>query len=126
MSKIAADYKDKGVEFYNVYTREPHPGKDLSKRIKDERFDFSDKKQTGSFEEREAYALEMIQEFGETRPILIDTIGKECVQTWLGGNAPNSLVVIDREGRLVLWQAWSNPDKLRTKLEEMTKDQSSD
>ncbi|MBW7995948.1 MAG: hypothetical protein FVQ81_05120 [Candidatus Glassbacteria bacterium] len=120
MDKIAADFKDKGVDFYNVYTREPHPGEDYSEKNDDKRFDFTAKKATKTYEERQAYALEMIESFGNNRPIMIDRIGKDCVQNSLGGGAPNSLALIDREGKLVLWQAWSNAEELRAELEEMT------
>ncbi|MFC1614253.1 hypothetical protein ACFL5K_03040 [Gemmatimonadota bacterium] len=120
MDKVAAEFKDKGVDFYNVYTREPHPGEDFSKREGDERFDFTDKTSTKTYEERQANALKMIKSFGNNRPIMIDRVGKDCVQNGLGGNAPNSLALIDREGKLVLWQAWSNAEELRAKLKEMT------
>ena len=120
MDKLAADFKDNGVDFYNVYTREPHPGEDYSEKRDDERMDFTNKKSTETQEERRAYAREMVKKFGNTRPIMIDRIGKDCVQNNLGGNAPNSLALIDAEGKLVLWQPWSDPNELRTKLEELT------
>jgi hypothetical protein len=114
MDQIAKDFKDKGVEFYMLYTREPHAGQKMRE------WDFSDKKQTKSHQERIDYALEMMKEYAQHRPILIDTFGDKCVQKTLGGNMPNSLVVIDGDGKLVLWQLWSDAKKLRTKLEEMT------
>jgi hypothetical protein len=120
MDKIAKDFKEKDVLFYQLYTREPHPEQDYSTRMEDERYDFTEKKQTETLEEREAYAEEMIEEFGQNRPVLIDDFGEDCVQNWLGGGAPNSLAVIDRQGNLVLWQVWSNFQELRNKLEEMT------
>ena len=123
MEKIAVEYKDKGVEFYQLYTREPHPGEDLSKRSRDKRFDFSKKKQTKTMEERVAYAEEMVEEWGQHRPVLVDIFGDDCVQNWLGGGAPNSLAVINRQGKLALWQVWSDPKGLREKLEQMTSSQ---
>jgi hypothetical protein len=120
MEKIAVDFKDKGVEFVSLYTREPHPGEDRSKRSGDKRYDFSTVKQTQTLDEREAYALKMIKDFGQKRPIIIDTFGDECVQNWLGGNMPNSLAIIDKDGKLVLWQDWSDAKGLREKLDEMT------
>ena len=120
MEKIAVDYKDVGVEFYQLYTREPHPGQDLSKRSGDKRYDFTDIPQTKTMEEREAYADEMIELWNQDRPVMIDIFGDDCVQKWLGGGAPNSLAVIDREGKLVLWQVWSDAKELREKLDEMT------
>ena len=114
MEKIARDFKEKDVVFYMLYTREPHAGQQMG------RFDFSDKKQTATREERVDYALEMLKERSQERPVLIDEFGENCLQQTLGGNRPNSLVVIDREGRLALWQNWSDPVALREKLEEMT------
>jgi len=114
MDQIAKDFKDKGVEFYMLYTREPHAGQKMRE------WDFSDKKQTKSHTERVDYALDMMKEYTQHRPILVDTFGDKCVQKTLGGNMPNSLVVIDGDGQLVLWQLWSDAKKLRTKLEEMT------
>lgn len=124
MDKIAVDFKDKGVEFYNLYTREPHPGENRGKKNKDKRYDFTDKKQTKTYEDRRGYAAEMIKKFHQIRPIIIDIVGKDCVQNWLGGGAPNSLAVIDSEGKLALWQVWSESKGLRKKLEEMTKKES--
>ena len=128
MDKIATDFKGKGVLFYNLYTREPHPGEDARKRDKetgekagDERLNFTDVPQTKTIEQREIYALKMLKDWNQVRPIMIDTFGDDYVQKWLGGNAPNSLAVIDREGKLALWQVWSDAKELRAKIEEMTK-----
>ncbi|MFC1564872.1 hypothetical protein ACFL6G_08035 [candidate division KSB1 bacterium] len=122
MEKIAVDFKDKGVVFYNLYTREPHPGQDTrsERNNNDPRYDFTNIPQTKTMEEREAYALKMIQDFSQNRPIIIDNFSEDRVQKWLGGGAPNSLAVIDRDGKIVLWQQWSNAKELREKLEEMT------
>ena len=114
MDKIAREFKDKGVAFCMLYTREPHAGQRFGE------LDFSDKKQTRSHEERVEYAIEMIDQYSENRPVLIDTFGEKCLQNTLGGRMPNSLIVIDREGKVALWQKWSNPGELRRKLAEMT------
>ena len=114
MDKIAKDFKDKGVAFYMLYTREPHAGQKMRE------FDFSKKKQTNTKEERVDYALAMIKEFSQFRPVLIDTFGEKCLQKTIGGSMPNSLIVVDKEGKVALWQTWSNAEALRKKLEEMT------
>ena len=114
MDKIAKGFKAKGVVSTMLYTREPHAGQ------KRTGFDFSDKKQTKTHQERVDYALTMMKAYAEHRAILIDTFGDDCVQKKLGGNRPNSLIVVDREGKLVLWQDWSDPHLLQKKLEEMT------
>ena len=115
MDKIAQDFEDKDVVFYTVYTREPHAGEDRG------RYDFSDKKQTRTEAERVVYAAEMIKKRGVKRSILIDTFGPKSVQNVLGNGRPNSLIVIDLQGKVALWQSWSDPKKLRAKLEEMTR-----
>ena len=114
MDRIAKDFKDHGVVFYMLYTREPHAGQKMGK------FDFSEKKQTKTNKERVDYALEMLKEYSQFRPVLIDTFGEKCLQNTLGGKMPNSLVVVDKEGKVALWQAWSNPKELRKKLVDMT------
>jgi len=53
---------------------------------------------------------------GPRSRILIDIFGEDCVQNWLGGGAPNSLAVIDKDGKLVLWQVWSDAKELREKI----------
>ncbi len=113
MDKIAKDFKDKDVAFYMLYTREPHAGE--VRRDKD----FSDKKQTTTHQERVDYALEMIKEYTQHRPVLIDTFGPECLQKTIGGSMPNSLIVVDKEGKLAFWQMWAKPADLRNKLEVM-------
>lgn len=114
MDKIAKDFKDKGVAFYMLYTREPHAGQKLRE------FDFSKKKQTKTREERVDYAVAMIKQYSQFRPVLIDTFGEKCLQRTIGGSMPNSLIVVDKEGKVALWQAWSDAKALRKKLEEMT------
>ena len=114
MNKISKDFKDKGVMLYTVYTKEPHAGETLMG------FDFSDKKQTGTHKERINYAGILIEKHGLKYPILIDKFGPDCVQKTLGGGAPNSVVVIDKNGKAAFWQTWAEHTGLRRKLEEMT------
>ena len=114
MDKIAKDFKAKGVEFFMLYTKEPHAGQEMGK------FDFSKKKETTDHKERVDYALEMMKAYSQVRPILIDTFGEKCLQNVIGGRMPNSLIVVDRQGKVALWQEWSNVKALRAKLEEMT------
>jgi len=100
--------------FYQIYTREPHAGQKMAS------LDFSNIKQTETHQERVDYALKMIKEYSQEIPVLIDTFGPDCIQNTLGGHSPDGLVVIDREGKVVLWQDWADPKALRAKLEEMT------
>lgn len=117
MNKIAEDFKDKGVEVYTVYTREPHPGQ---KMRGPEGMDFTDRKQTKTHQERVDYAKILIDDHDLKVSILIDEFTEDNVQNTLGGKAPNSLLVIDRKGKAALWQGWTNPEELRVKLAKMT------
>ena len=118
MDSIAVEYKDKGVEFWNLYTKEPHPGQNTMG------FDFTAIPQTKTMDERVDYSLKMIQDFNQVRPIMIDIFpdeekGIKSVQQWLGGGAPNSLVIIDREGKLFFYQQWAKSYTAREKLDEL-------
>ena len=115
MDKIAQDFEDKDVVFYNLYTREPHPG-----QITRDGRDFSEIMQTKTEEQRIDYALKMIKDENQVRPILIDTFDPECIQNVLGGRMPNSLIIIGKDGKLVFWQDWAKPDILRKELEKLT------
>jgi len=114
MNKIALDFEGKDVVFYNLYTREPHAGQKMRA------FDFSDKKQTQTHEERVEYALEMIEEQNQALPVIIDIFGPDCIQNTLGGRMPNSVVIIDKEGKIAYWKDWINPAELKEKLKELT------
>lgn len=115
MEGIAKDFKDKGVVFYMLYTKEPHAAQKMGK------FDFTDTKQTKTHEERVDYGAKMIQEYSQARPVLIDLMDKkDNLQQKIGGGWPNSLIVVDGKGKVALWQNWSDPAALRKKLEEMT------
>jgi len=117
MNKIANDFKDKGVVFYVLYTREPHAGQDMTRGFG---MDFSNVKPTRTHQERVDYAKGMVKEFNERRTILVDTFGEDCLQRTIGGGRPNSMIVVDKEGKIALWQDWGNPAELRRTLEKMT------
>lgn len=115
MDSIAVEFKDKGVVFYTVYTKEPHAGQKMRN------LDFSNYKQTKTHEERVTFAKEVVRELKQKRSILIDTFEWEkTIQYTLGGGAPNSMLVIDKEGKAALYTQWSDAKILREKLEEMT------
>ncbi len=119
--KIAQEFKDEDVYFCMLYTREPHPTQKLMG------FDFSEVPQTKSLEERTDYALKMIEDYTENRAVLIDHMppkkdsdDPQTVQKTLGGNRPNSLIVVDKEGKVAMWQDWSEPNGLRSILYQLT------
>ncbi len=119
--KIAKEFKDEKVYFCMLYSREPHAQQKLMG------FDFSEIADTTSLEERTDYALKMIEDYTENRAVLIDHMrpekgsdDPEIVQKTLGGNRPNSLIVVDKEGKVAMWQDWSEPNGLRAMLYKLT------
>ncbi len=104
MEAIYKDYRDKGVTFFYIYTREPHAGQRQ----------FVDYKQTKSIEERLAYVKQCREELGITIPFLVDDM-KGTVQRAYG-NCPNSGWVIGKDGKVVAKRAWANPEALRADL----------
>jgi len=114
MDELYTKYRSKGVEFYTVYVRDPHAGQ------KTKRYDFSGWKQTKTIEERIANAEILINKYGLKRPIIIDDFDEKNIQNTLGGGASNSLLVIDRDGKALFWQPWSDPIGLEMILEEIT------
>ncbi len=105
--------KDKDVEFYTVYTQEPHAGEKMRS------YDFSDRKQTKTVDDRVNYAKILVEDHGLKRPIIIDGFAKDNLQNTLGGGAPNSMLLIDREGKAALFQPWSDPIGLEKKLDKL-------
>jgi len=87
------EFEDKGVLFYSVYTTEPYET-EMNRYSK-----ISDKNQTKTHDEYVDYALEIIKEESQKRPILIDFVGPNFILKTLGAMNSNSLIVIDKEGK---------------------------
>jgi len=115
MEDIVTEFEDKDVIFFTVYTREPYPGEEIRNS------NSNSKKHNKSTEKYFDPALEIIMEHNRKRQVLIDIVGPNYIMKTLGGSRTHSLIVIDREGRVALWQEWVDPKALRTKLKEITK-----
>ncbi|MCF7848371.1 MAG: DUF1566 domain-containing protein [Kiritimatiellales bacterium] len=101
---VAADYRDKGVQFYFLYQSLTHP----------ENWGFV---QPTSIQERFAqveYAKELLQ---TSIPWLTDTMDNEMKQSF--AMAPNSQFVFDRDGRIVHRDSWGRGSSLRESLEKL-------
>lgn len=136
MEKIAEDFKDKGVISYFIYTWKPQAeDQSMNRRIKNKmtmtmigtrvskekrNLDFSSTEETETHQESEDIALEIIKRYNKKRTLLIDTLCPDCIQRTLAGGEPGRITVIDREGKVALWQSTPDVKKLRAKLEEMT------
>ena len=115
MDEIAVDFEDRDVVLYSVYTREPYTDEDVQNS------DFSVDNKTELGKIYVDYTLEILMESNEKREILIDIVGPDYIQKVLGGSKSSSIIVIDREGKVALWQEFIDLTALRAKLNELTK-----
>jgi peroxiredoxin len=89
IKRLIAKYPD--VEFLVVYVREAHPGS-----------------RTGahqSLDDKIALADRMMEEYNDTRPVLVDTIGGDMHQAY--GSFPNMVYVVNPEGEVVYRCDWA-------------------
>lgn len=101
---VAADYGDRGVQFYFLYQSLTHP----------ENWGFV---QPTSIQERFAqveHAKELLQ---TSIPWLTDTMENEMKQYF--AMAPNSQFVFDRDGKIVHSDSWGRGSSLRESLEKL-------
>ncbi|MAI10929.1 MAG: hypothetical protein CBD27_00130 [Rhodospirillaceae bacterium TMED167] len=100
--------KHPDVEWLVVYVREAHPGERAA--------------QATSIEEKINYARRSRDDYGETRPIAVDTVDGKWHHDW--GLLPNTVYVINPQGMVVYRADWSfarnvdrvlqNRDKINT------------
>lgn len=101
---VAADYRDKGVQFYFLYQSLTHP----------ENWSFV---QPTSTQERFAQ-VEHAKELLQTKiPWLTDTMDNEMKQHF--AMTPNSQFVFDHEGKIVHRDSWGRGSSLRESLEKL-------
>ncbi len=103
MEALYRAYKDRGVSFYYVLSREPHPG-------------FFGFQQTDSLENRRDMARLVRAELLFGLPWIIDDMQNTLQRTF--GGMPNMEFVIARDGTLIYKRAWADPDALKRLLEE--------
>lgn len=108
MEKLYKTWRDKGVAFFYVYTREPHPG-------------FYGKEQTTNMEERKANARQCEKDLGMTLPWLIDDMKSSIQRAY--GRLPNSAYILTREGKVYYKEAWADAAKLDEQLKKLLKEQ---
>lgn len=101
-------YKDKDVEFFVVYSREPHA---------EERRYFKKYKQHTSYEHKKEYACELVQTFGMKVPVLIDDLDEAVVKAF--GRMPNMTFVVDKEGKIAYKADWMEATRISEVLDEL-------
>ena len=103
MEALNKAYGARGVSFYYVLSREPHPG-------------FYGFTQTDSLEQRKEYVRLANAELQIELPWIIDDMENTMQKTY--GRMPNPEFVIDSNGKVLISREWANPTKLKEFLEE--------
>jgi len=96
---LAKDYPD--VEFLVVYVREPHPGERTGAH--------------NSMEEKVNNAKELKSLYGEYRRVVVDSLSGEMHTQY--GLKPNSIYVINPEGKVIYRCDWSLSSELKKVLD---------
>ncbi len=108
MEELREKYKDKGVEFFVVYSKEPHAG---------ERRYFKKYTQHSSYEHKLGYAKELVEQFGMKVPVLVDDLDETVVQAY--GRMPNMIFIIDKEGKIAYKADWTEKPRIDLMLDEL-------
>ena len=111
IEELYGEYKSKGVEFFVVYSKEPHPGERAFKQYK----------QHASYEHKAAYARELAQAFGMKVPVLVDGLDEATVKAF--GGMPNMVFVIDLEGKIAYEASWTDRPRLDKVLDDLLAEQ---
>ncbi len=102
METVKVDYAPKGVDFYYIYKPLAHP-------------EFNNYVVPVNLEERLMHIEEAKRVLGSSITWLADTMAN----VWHGvmANTPNSELILDPDGRIVVRRTWSDPVALRQELE---------
>jgi hypothetical protein len=109
---LQSKYKDKDVEFFVVYSKEPHA---------EERRYFKKYKQHTSYEHKKEYACELVKEFKMKVPVLIDDLDEAVVKAF--GRMPNMTFVVDKQGLIAYKADWMEASRISEILDELLSEQ---
>ncbi len=112
MEELREKYKDRDVEFFVVYSKEPHAG---------ERRYFKKYTQHTSYEHKLGYAKELVEQFGMKVPVLVDDIDETVVHAY--GRMPNMVYIIDKEGKIAYKSDWTEQPRIDLMLDELLAEQ---
>lgn len=105
--QLLEKYGERDVEVVHVYVLEPHAG---------ER-GFRGYTQPKTYEERMAYAKELVEKKGITGTVLIDNMDEQF-RTELG-KLPNVVYVVNKDGIVHYKSSWADADKIDKALAEL-------
>jgi peroxiredoxin len=106
MQEIAKKYPE--FNFVVLYVREAHPGNRISNHT--------------AFENKIDAAKEAIRFYKDNRTILVDNTNGEAHKVY--GTLPNSVYVIDTDGKILFAKAWNNTNYLEPVLEQILNNKS--
>jgi hypothetical protein len=116
MDELYKAYQNRDdVQFLYLYTREPYAG-----AIPGYGWSFRKEEQPKSYEERVQHASAVREDHGIDIPIMIDTMNGAVQKAY--GNMPNSVVIIDRDGRVAARNRWNDPLLVELALRDMAND----
>tara|TARA_B110000014_G_C19979139_1_gene506995 strand:+ start:478 stop:831 length:354 start_codon:yes stop_codon:yes gene_type:complete len=105
-------YRSKDVEFFVVYSKEPHA---------EEGKYFKNFTQHTTYEHKKEYASQLVKEHGMKVPVLIDDLDEAVVTAF--GKMPNMTFVVDKEGKIAYKADWAEADRLEEVLDELLAEQ---
>jgi peroxiredoxin len=103
MNQLYSEFRDKGVEFFLLYTKESHPAEHYPHHT--------------SLEQKIAHARDFQRQENVRFPLLVDTLDGTAHLSY--GPWPSALFVINREGRLVYRSTIADARELRLFLEQI-------
>lgn len=112
IEELYKKYKERDVEFFVVYSKEPHAG---------ERRYFKKYTQHTSYEHKLGYAKELVETFGMKVPVLVDDLDEAVVEAY--GRMPNMVYVIDKDGKIAYKANWTEEPRIDLLLDELVKEQ---
>jgi peroxiredoxin len=103
LSNMMQEFRDRGVEFLMVYTRETHPGENIRRHTK-----FEEKMEHAkTFKELEKVKLRLI----------VDSLDGKIHKKY--GLLPNMVYVINKEGSIVYKASWTDAAEIKSVLENL-------
>ncbi len=104
METVKVDYAPKGVDFYYIYKPLAHP-------------EYNNYVVPVNLEERLMHVEEAKRVLGSSITWLADTMDNPWYEVM--ARTPNSELIVDPDGRVVVRRTWSDPDALRQDLERL-------
>ena len=107
MEELARKYKDRDVEVFLMYVREPHP----------KERGFRQYRRHESYGHKMEYARLLVKKHNLTVPCLVDGFDEKTHQ--ILGNLPNLVYVVDKKGEVFYKSTWTDADKVDEALAEL-------